>query len=106
MANLDMTFNPAQSPVTKIIILTRRGPPKTRKRSLVSANQAVPGEVVLEPRVASLESLRLVVRLSGSSMTNPMHGVARVAGQLHTLPNLMTIGMPTRVNLFSVISIH
>ena len=95
----------AQSPVTKIA-LTRRGHPTARARSLVPANQAVPGEVVLDTRVASLESLQLVVRLSGSSMTNPMHGVVRVAGLLHTPPSLMTIGMPTRAHLFSMISIH
>jgi len=105
VANLDTTFNPAQSPVIKIT-LTRQGHPTTRTRILVPANQAVPGEVVLDTRVANLESLQLVVRLSGSSMTNPMHGVARVAGQLHTLSNLMTIGTPTRVHSFSMISIR
>jgi hypothetical protein len=57
--------------------------------------------------VASLESLQLVVRPSGSSMTNPMHGEAHVAGQLRTPPSLMMIGMPTRVHfLFSMISIR
>ncbi len=101
-----MTFDPAQSPITKIA-LTRRGPPTARTRSLVPVNQAVPGEVVLDTRVASLESLQLMVRPSGSSMTNPMHGEAHVAGQLRTPQSLMMIGMPTRVHfLFSMISIR
>ena len=70
------------------------------------ANQAVPGEVDLDTCAASLESLRLVVRRSGSSMTNPMHGVAHVAGQLRTPPTLMKIGTPARVHLYSMISIR
>jgi hypothetical protein len=40
---MDMTFDLAQIPITKIA-LTRQGPPTTRTRSLVPANQAVTGE--------------------------------------------------------------
>ena len=70
------------------------------------ANQEAQGEVDLDTRVASLENLRLVVRQSGSSMTNPMHGVVNVAGQLRTPPSPMMIGTQARVHLSSMINIH
>ena len=54
---------------------------RENKKSLAPANQAAPREVVLDTCGASLESLQLALRLFVSSMTNLMHGVARVVGQ-------------------------
>jgi hypothetical protein len=99
-----MTFDLALSPVIKIA-LTRQRPLSMRTRSL-AATQAALGEVVLDTRVGSLVSHRLVVRLSVSSMTSLMRGADHVVGQPHTPPNIMMIGMLAKAHLSSMISTH
>jgi hypothetical protein len=64
VANLDMTFGLAQSPIIKIA-LTKQGPSFMRTRSLMPTNKAALKEVAVDIHVARSKSLQLVVRLSG-----------------------------------------